>query len=225
MASRRRRGRLGKATLRSTAEIAAYTAYLNGTTVFEINRPAPGEARERLGVGVVPFGSGLAATGSSHVETSMTRQALWMLGIVAPGATDKSGTFGLEFTQANVLSAPEGFVPAQVTITQKLVATAKITTGVSPFTGRKRNYHPGRSGTIPFGRGTAAAQPEAKAGAKANTALDNQEYLDAVKAIRTMVGAIDATATAAKYTMTFKPELYLPSQSVKYGLTAFAPTT
>lgn len=202
---RKGRGRLNKKTL-TAAEIAIYTAYLKDDRKHSVPRAASGAYREKMSVGVTPFGVGLpAGTGGSAVRVGMTRGALGILGTLGISAADQSNVFGLEDDAAKVSDPPAGFYPALCIITLKPANVVAITTGTSAFTGRPRNYKPGRSGSVPFGRGSATGQPEAGAGKKPNTAIDDIEFADAMRAIKIAVAG--GTFTGKK-TMTFQPEIF-----------------
>ncbi|WP_293209111.1 hypothetical protein [Microcoleus sp. PH2017_01_SCD_O_A] len=175
-----------------------------------------------MSVGVIPFGTGLAATGTiNHVRVGMTRGALGILSTLGISATDQGNIFGLENTAAQVTEPPAGFYPALCIITLRPANVIAITTGNSAFTGRPRNYKPGRSGSVPFGRGTPTAQPEASGGKKVNATVDDIEYNDAATAIRVAIGASPFTG---KKSMTFQSEVYRPQGTAAgYSKPAVAP--
>lgn len=197
----RHRNRLTKKTL-TAAEIDIYAEYLKGNRKHEQPRKASAEYKERRGVGIVPFGLSPALT-AKVVQTSMTRGALGILSTLA--ITNLDGIFGLILTPTASIEAPNGFYPAVARITLIPQGVAAKTTGVSAFTGRPRNYKPGRSGTIPFGRGSSTIQTDASDPASAQTTIGDIDYKDAENAIKLAVGA---SSYDGKKRISFEPELY-----------------
>ena len=95
------------------------------------------------------------------------------------------------------------------------------TAGTSAFTGRPRNYKGGRSGSVPFGRGSSTIQKDAKDPASTQTTIADIDYKDAANAIEQAVGA---AAYAGKKRLSFEPELFRSDRSEpNFGLTAVAP--
>ena len=197
----RKNRRFTKKTL-TAAEVDIYASYLKGERLHSQPRKAPGPYRERRGVGIVPFGLSPAAT-ANFVRASMTRGALGLLETL--GIANLDGIFGLNLTGAGVTDAPAGFFPAIARITVIPTNAVANTAGVSAFTGRPRNYKGGRSGSIPFGRGSSTAQTDARDPASTQTTIADIDYKDAENAIKLAVG----TATyEGKKRLSFEPELY-----------------
>jgi hypothetical protein len=84
------------------------------------------------------------------------------------------------------------------------------TTGVSAFTGRPRNYLPGRSGYAPIGRGSVTVQTDAKNPASTQTTIAHIDYQDAVLAVRK---AVSSATFAGKKRLSFEPELFVAERS------------
>jgi hypothetical protein len=184
------------------AEITAYAEYLRGTRVHSQPRKAPPIYKERRGVAVVPFGLSPAAT-ANFVRTSMTRGALGLIGVL--GITNLDGIFGINLTGADAIDPPSGFYPAIARITLIPSGATPITTGTSAFTGRPRNYTPGRSGSLPFGRGSTTVQADVKNPGSVQTTIDDIDYKDAENGIKQ---AVLAATYAGQKRVTFEPELY-----------------
>jgi hypothetical protein len=139
----------------------------------------------------------------------MTRGALGLLGTL--GITNLDGIFGLNLTgTGGVTDAPAGFYPAIAKITLIPADAVANTAGVSAFTGRPRNYKGGRSGSVPFGRGSTVTQTDAKNPASTQTSIADIDYKDAENAIKLAVGA---AAYAGKKRLSFEPELYRSERS------------
>ncbi|WP_293341057.1 hypothetical protein [Microcoleus sp. CAWBG58] len=154
-------------------------------------------------MGVVPFGFSPAAT-AGFVHTSMTRGALGILSTL--GIANLDGIFGLNLTGTGTIEdAPPGFYPAVARITLIPAATVAIRTGTSAFTGRPRNYTPGRSGSVPFGRGSTTVQADAKNPASAQATIADIDYKDAEKAIKE---AVRTSTYAGQRRVSFEPEVY-----------------
>lgn len=193
--------RLTKKTM-TDAEITAYAEYLRGTRIHSQPRKAPADYKQRRGVAVVPFGLSPAAT-ANFVRTTMTRGALGLLGVL--GIANLDGIFGLNLTGADATDPPSGFYPAIARITLVPAGATPITAGTSAFTGRPRNYKPGRSGSIPFGRGSTTVQTDAKNPASTQTTIADIDYRDAELAIKS---AVLAATYAGQKRISFEPELY-----------------
>jgi len=194
--------RFTKKTL-TAAEVDIYASYLKGERIHSQSRKAPAVYKELRAVGIVPFGLSPGAT-DNFVRTSMTRGALGLLGTL--GIADLDGFFGLNLTNTpTVTDAPAGFYPAIARITLIPAAAVAITTGTSAFTGRPRNYKGGRSGSVPFGRGSSTVQTDAKNPASIQTTIADIDYKDAANAIRSAVGA---STYDGKRRISFEPELY-----------------
>jgi hypothetical protein len=199
--------RFTKKTL-TTTEIDAYASYLKGERVHSQSRKASSEYKELRAVGVVPFGLSPAET-ANFVRTSMTRGALGILETLAIANLD--GIFGLNLTNTpTVTDAPAGFYPAVARITLIPQGTVAITSGTSAFTGRPRNYKAGRSGSVPFGRGSITVQTDAKNPASTQTTIADIDYKDAENAIKE---AVTASTYAGKKRLSFEPELYRAERS------------
>lgn len=203
----RRGKRFTKKTL-TAAEVDIYASYLKGERIHSQSRKAPAVYKERRAVGIVPFGLSPAAS-ANFVRTSMTRGALGLLGTLA--ITNLDGIFGLNLTNTpTVTDAPAGFYPAIARITLIPQAAVANTAGVSAFTGRPRNYKGGRSGSVPFGRGSSTVQTDAKDPASTQTTIADIDYKDAENAIKLAVGA---ATYAGKKRLSFEPELYRSERS------------
>lgn len=192
----------------TAAEVDIYAAYLKGDRKHSQPRKAPGLYRERTGVAIVPFGLSPGAT-SNFVKTSMTRGALGLIQTTL-GITNLDGYFGLNLTGAGATDAPGGFYPALARITLIPENAVANTAGTSAFTGRPRNYKGGRSGSVPFGRGSSTLQVDAKDPTSAQTTIGDIDYLDAVRGIETVVGN---AAYAGKKRLSFEPELFRSERS------------
>jgi hypothetical protein len=201
----RKARRMTKKTL-TAVEIDAYAEYLRGNRLHSQPRKAPPIYKERRGVAIVPFGLSPAATGN-FVRTSMTRGALGLIGVL--GITNLDGIFGINLTGAGAVDPPSGFYPAVARITLIPAGATAITTGTSAFTGRPRNYRPGRSGSLPFGRGSTTVQTDAKDPASVQTTIADIDYKDAENAIKQ---AILAATYAGQKRLSFEPELYRGAQ-------------
>lgn len=184
----RKQQKLTKKTM-TAAEIDVYANYLKGNVVVTIDRPAPPDYRERVAGGVIPFGISPDTTASAknHVRVTVTRGALGILNALGL-LTTADNKFGLISDAAQITDSPEGFYPALAKITLIPQGTVAITTGLSPYTGRKRNYMPGRSGSVPFGRGNPTAQPDAKGKAQATNA--DIDFTDAAEAIKAAIQGV-----------------------------------
>ncbi|EGK89286.1 hypothetical protein D0A34_23605 [Microcoleus vaginatus PCC 9802] len=199
--------RFTKKTL-TAAEVDIYASYLKGERIHSQPRKAPAVYKERRAVGIVPFGLSPAAT-ANFVRTSMTRGALGILGTL--GITNLDGIFGLNLTNTpTVTDAPAGFYPAIARVTLIPTNAAVNTAGTSAFTGRPRNYKGGRSGSIPFGRGSSTVQTDAKDPASTQTTIADIDYKDAENAIKLAVGT---PTYAGKKRLSFEPELYRSERS------------
>lgn len=202
----RSRSRFTKKTL-TAAEIDIYAEYLKGLRKHKQPRKAPPAYKERRAVGIVPFGLSPGAT-ANFVRTSMTRGALGILETLT--ITNLDGIFGLNLTGTGVTDAPTGFYPALAKITVIPEGVTAQTEGTSAFTGRPRNYKPGRSGSIPFGRGSSTAQVDAKDPTSVQTTIADMDYKDAENGIRLAVGA---SGYAGSKRLSFEPELYRSERS------------
>lgn len=202
----RKNRRLTKKTM-TAAEVDFYASYLKGERLHSQPRKAPGAYRERRGVGIVPFGLSPAAT-ATFVRASMTRGALGLLETL--GIANLDGIFGLNLTGTGVTDAPAGFFPAVARITLIPANAVANTAGTSAFTGRPRNYKGGRSGSVPFGRGSSTVQTDARDPASTQTTIADIDYKDAENAIKLAVG--DANYEGTKR-LSFEPELYRSEKS------------
>jgi hypothetical protein len=129
------------------------------------------------------------------------------------------GIFGLNLTEGAIKEVE--FYPALAKITLKAPNVTPITAGVSAFTGRPRNYKPGRSGSVPFGRGSVAAQPDVQSPTTPQAGVEDIDYLDAVAAIKK---AISASAYTGSKSVSFEPEVFRSDrEATGYGKTAVAP--
>ena len=202
----RNRNRFTKKTL-TTAEIDIYADYLKGLRIHSQPRKAPAAYKERRGVGLVPFGLSPGAT-PRFVRSSITRGALGILGVLNIANID--GYFGLNLTETGVVDAPAGFYPAIARIT--LIPTAAVvnTAGTSAFTGRPRNYKGGRSGSVPFGRGSSTVLPDALDPAAAQTTVADIDYKDSENGIKLLIGS---ATYAGKKRLSFEPEIYRAERS------------
>lgn len=199
--------RLTKKTM-TAAEVDIYASYLKGERLHSQPRKAPAVYKELRAVGIVPFGLSPAAT-ATFVRTSMTRGALGLLGTL--GIANLDGIFGLNLTgTGGVTDAPAGFYPALAKITLIPSDAVANTAGVSAFTGRPRNYKGGRSGSVPFGRGSSTAQTDARDPTSVQTTIADIDYKDAENAIKLAVGA---ATYAGKKRLSFEPELYRSERS------------
>jgi hypothetical protein len=133
----------------------------------------------------------------------MTRGALGILGVL--NITNLDGIFGLNQTGTDAVDPPGGFYPAIARITLIPTSVVANTAGTSAFTGRPRNYRPGRSGSVPFGRGSTTVQTDAKNPASVQTTIADIDYKDAQEAIK---AAVLASTYDGQKRMSFEPELY-----------------
>ncbi len=210
--------RLTRKTL-TAAEIDIYAAYLKGERKHSQLRKAPPAYKERTAVAIVPFGLSPGTLGN-FVRSSMTRGALGLVQGTL-GITNLDGIFGVALTDPGAIDPPGGFYPALAKITLVPQNAVANTAGTSAFTGRPRNYKGGRSGSVPFGRGSLTIQKDAKDPTSAQTNLGDIDYKDAVNAIESAVGA---AAYAGKKRISFEPELFRSERSEpNFGLTAVAP--
>jgi len=204
----RKNRRLTRKTM-TAAEIDIYASYLKGERKHEQLRKAPPDYKELTAVGIVPFGLSPAAT-ANQVRVGITRGALGLLQTTL-GITNLDGIFGIDTAGTNAGEPPGGFYPALARITLIPVNTIRVTSGVSAFTGRPKNYLPGRSGSAPFGRGSSTIQKDAKDPASTQTSIADIDYQDAANAI--MQAVKGATAFAGKRRLSFEPELFRPERS------------
>lgn len=216
----RHRRRMTKKTL-TAAEVDAYANFLKGNTKIDVKRPAPSAYKNRDLIGIIPFESSPDTTSGvkNHVGVTMTRGAGGLITLL--NLTGKADSvFGHSYDAAQIGTSDSGFYPAVCRLTLIPSGAVPDKTGVSAMTGRPRNYLPGRSGTIPFGRGTVAGQPDKKG--KAQATIADIDYGDAVEAIRKEIGT--AAGTAYKPRISFEneilgslgkaPDVYVPSNQV-----------
>jgi hypothetical protein len=203
----------------TAAEIDIYASYLKGERKHEQTRKAPPDYRELTAVAIVPFGLSPAAT-ANFVRASMTRGALGLIQTTL-GITNLDGLFGINLTGTDATDPPSGFYPAVARITLIPQNAVRNTAGVSAFTGRARNYLPGRSGSAPFGRGSSTVQKDAKDPASAQTTIADIDYLDALLAVKQ---AVKGATFAGKRRVSFEPELFVAERSAPgFGGTPVAP--
>jgi len=215
----RTRRRLTRKTM-TAAEIDIYASYLKGERKHEQTREAPAEYKDLTAVAIVPFGISPGAN-SNFVAVSMTRGALGLLQSTL-GITNLDGIFGIRTTQTDTIASPAGFYPAMARITLIPADATRITSGTSAFTGRPRNYLPGRSGSAPFGRGNSTVQKDAKDPASAQTDIGDIDYLDALLGIKQAVKG--ATGFTGKRRVSFEPEVFVSTRSAPaFGGTPVAP--
>lgn len=211
----RRGRRLTKKTM-TAVEIDFYAQYLKGERKHEVTRKAPGAYRELTGARVVPFG--LSPSGANFTRVGITRGALGILELL--GITNVDGTYGLDLT-AGAAKDVANFYPALARITVRDPGAVPITTGTSAFTGRPRNYRPGRSGSVPFGRGSTTAQPDAADPTVVQAGIADIDYLDAVTAIK---ASIASSAYAGSKQVSFEPEVFRADRDpASFGKAAVAP--
>jgi hypothetical protein len=191
----------------TAAEVDIYASYLKGDRVHSQPRKAPAVYKELRAVGIVPFGLS-PGTVPRFARTSMTRGALGILETL--GITNLDGYFGLNLTGAGVVDAPAGFYPAVAKITLIPANAVANTAGVSAFTGRARNYKGGRSGSVPFGRGSSTLQRDAVDPEAPQPTVGDIDYKDAENGIKTVIGA---AVFAGKKRLSFEPELYRAERS------------
>lgn len=214
----RKTRRLTRKTL-TAAEVDIYALYLKGERKHSQSRKAPAVYKERTAVAIVPFGLSPAAT-ANFVKSSMTRGALGLVQTTL-GISNLDGIFGVSLTDPGAVDAPGGFYPAIARITLIPQNAVAITAGVSAFTGRPRNYKGGRSGSVPFGRGSVTIQKDAKDPASTQTTIADIDYKDAANAIELAIGN---AAYAGKKRISLEPELFRSERSEpNFGLTAVAP--
>lgn len=205
----------------TAAEVDVYALFLKGTTKIDVKRPAPSAYKNRDLVGVIPFQSSPnpASGVKNHVGVTMTRGAGGILALLAlTGKADS--VFGHSYLATDITDADQGFYPAVARVTLIGAATVPDKAGLSPLTGRPRNYLPGRSGSIPFGRGTIAGQPDKNG--LTQTTISDIDYGDALSAIKKEIGT--AAGTAYKVRLSFEneilanagtpPDLYVPANAV-----------
>jgi len=193
----------------TAAEVDIYASYLKGERKHEQSREAPADYKELTAVAIVPFAISPAAS-ANFVRTSMTRGALGLIQTTL-GITNLDGIFGINVNGTDATEPPSGFYPAVARITLIPTNATRITSGTSAFTGRPRNYLPGRSGSAPFGRGSSTVQKDAKDPAAAQTTIADIDYLDALLAIKQAVKG--ATSFAGKRRISFEPELFVAERS------------
>lgn len=211
----RQRNRLTKKTL-TAAEIDLYADYLRGLRVHSQPRKAPATYKERTAARIIPFA--LSPSGANFTQVSVTRGALGILQLL--GTANIDGIYGMELTTGAVKSVA-GFYPALAKITLKAPNITPITAGTSAFTGRPRNYKPGRSGSIPFGRGSTTVQVDAEDPATVQTTIGDIDYLDAVTAIKQSIGA---SAYTGSKSVSFEPEIFRSERAEpNFGKAAVAP--
>jgi hypothetical protein len=204
----------------TTAEIDAYASYLKGERKHEQTRKAATDYKELTAVAIVPFGLSPTET-ANFVRVSMTRGALGLIQTTL-GITNIDGIFGINTTGTDATEAPSGFYPAVARITLIPANTTRITSGTSAFTGRPRNYLPGRSGSAPFGRGSSTVQKDAKNPTSVQTTIGDIDYLDALLGIKQAVKG--ATNFDGKRRISFEPELFLAERNTpSFGGTPVAP--
>lgn len=200
----------------TAVEIDFYAQYLKGERKHEISRKAPTAYRETTGARIVPFG--LSPSGANFTRVSITRGALGILALL--GTANVDGFYGLDLT-AGAAKDVANFYPAVARITLRDPNVTPITTGTSAFTGRPRNYKPGRSGSVPFGRGSVTAQPDAQNPTVVQATIDDIDYMDAVTAIK---ASIAASAYAGSKQVSFEPEVFRAEREpASFGKTAVAP--
>lgn len=211
----RRRRRLTRKTM-TAVEIDFYAQYLKGERKHEIERKAPAGYRETTGARVVPFG--LSPSGANFTRVGVTRGALGILELL--GTANIDGIYGLELT-AGAAKDVANFYPAVARITLRAPNTTPIITGTSAFTGRPRNYKPGRSGSVPFGRGSVTAQPDAQDPTVVQATIADIDYLDATTAIK---ASIANSAYVGGKQVSFEPEVFRAERDpASFGKTAVAP--
>ena len=211
-----RRGRRLTRKTMTAVEIDFYAQYLKGERKHEVTRKAPGPYRELTGVRIVPFG--LSPSGANFTRVGITRGALGILELL--GTVNLDGIYGLNLT-AGAAKDVANFYPAVARITLRDPGTAPITTGTSAFTGRPRNYKPGRSGSVPFGRGSMTAQPEAADPTIVQATIADIDYMDAVGAIKASIA--NSTYAGSKQ-ISFEPEIFRAEKDpASFGKTAVAP--
>jgi hypothetical protein len=211
----KRKRRLTKKTM-TAAEIDIYADYLKGNRLHQVPRKAPAPYRETTGARIVPFG--VSPSGANFTRVSVTRGALGILGLL--GTANLDGIYGLDLT-AGAAKDVAGFYPALAKITLREANVVAITTGTSAFTGRARNYRPGRSGSVPFGRGSTTAQPDAQDPTATQALIADIDYIDAVTAIKASIGA---SAFAGSKQVSFEPEVFRAErEAASFGKTAVAP--
>ena len=215
----RKNRRLTRKTMTAT-EIDIYASYLKGERQHSQSRKAPPDYKELTAVAIVPFGLSPAAS-ANFVRVSMTRGALGLIQTTL-GLTNLDGLFGINLTGTDAIEPPSGFYPALARITLIPQNAARNTNGVSAFTGRPRNYLPGRSGSAPMGRGNSTVQKDAKDPTSAQTTIGDIDYLDALLAVKQAVKG--ATAFTGKRRVSFEPELFVAERSAPgFGGAAVAP--
>lgn len=211
----RKKGRLNKKTL-TAAEITLYAEYLRGNRIHSQPRKAPPAYKEKTSARIVPFG--VSPVGTNFTRVTVTRGALGILGVL--GTVNLDGIYGLNLT-TGATKGIVGFYPALARITLIPTTAVAITTGTSAFTGRPRNYRPGRSGSIPFGRGSTAAQQESQDPAVVQPTIADIDYIDAVAAIKSSVDAANYTGSKR---VSFEPEVFrVENSEPNYGKAPVAP--
>lgn len=210
----RHRRRLTRKTL-TAAEIDIYADYLKGNRKHQVPRKAPAAYRETTAARLIPFG--LSPSGANFTRVSVTRGALGILNTLAIANID--GIFGLNLTEGAIKEVE--FYPAVARITLRAPNVTPITAGTSAFTGRPRNYKPGRSGSVPFGRGSTAAQPDVQNPTTAQGGVEDIDYMDAVAAIKK---AISASSYAGAKSVSFEPEIFRSDrEATGFGKAPVAP--
>ena len=210
----RHRRRLTRKTL-TAAEVDIYAEYLKGNRKHQVPRKAPGPYRETTAARIVPFG--LSPSGANFTRVSVTRGALGILTVL--GTANIDGIYGLDLTEGAVKEV--NFYPALAKITLKAPNVTPITAGTSAFTGRPRNYKPGRSGSVPFGRGSVTAQPDAENPTTSQAGIADIDYMDAVAAIKK---SISASAYTGAKSVAFEPEIFRSDrEATGFGKSAVAP--
>lgn len=211
----RNRRRLSRKTL-TAAEVDIYAEYLKGNRKHQVPRKAPGSYRETTAARIVPFG--LSPSGANYTRVSVTRGALGILGVL--GTANVDGIYGLNLLEGAVKDV-NGFYPALARITLRESNVTAITAGTSAFTGRPRNYKPGRSGSVPFGRGSVTAQPDAQDPTSTQGGIADIDYLDAVAAIKKSVAV---SAYPGTKQVAFEPEIFrFDREATSFGKAAVAP--
>lgn len=202
------------------SDLGKFGNWLTGKNKIDVKRRPSAALMKRQRVKVIPFGitpDGTAPTPPDYFLTAMTGQARAIFTAIG----EDNSVFGLDIVStvadAAGASTDESYYPALARIFVTPSGADVISTDISAVTGRSYKTVKGRSGSIPFGRGTASEVKDAKKGT-AETSIGNVDELDVAKSIAS-VAKKDLQAFKVK-TITFVPEQFRPDKTV-----ALAPTT
>lgn len=186
------------------SELDLFNKFLTGERKITVKNKVPAGGKDRYGVTVMPFA--VTPTG----DTADQRYTVSITAYSYLGLTTRSGLaiadFGIGFSETGNVANPF-FYPALIKPSYSSSATAE-SNKESAVTGKRYEYTPTRTFSIPFGRTTTTTK-DAKSGTT-ETTITNVDELDVLKSLRAKMN--EKTGDEKPISISYEPELLKPQE-------------